>query len=151
MPLRKSAAADGVVESFAMPNEAASLRELERIVTTLARRENHWRVYDRLARRAGLDLAPTEVWLLARLGEGAHVDLADSRLTGASASLRDRDLLLDGGLALSGQAVYASVLEARKQGLAELLVGWAPEEHDEVMAMLERLARELVVEPPVTV
>ena len=149
VPLRKSAAADGVVESFAMPNEAASLRELERIVTTLARRENHWRVYDRLAQRAGLDLAPTEVWLLARLGEGAHVDLADPRLAGASASLRDRALLLDGGLAPSGQAVYATVLEARKEGLTELLEGWAPEEHDEVMAMLDRLARELVVEPPV--
>ena len=149
VPLRKSAAADGVVESFAMPNEAASLRELERIVTTLARRENHWRVYDRLAQRAGLDLAPAEVWLLARLGEGAHVDLADPRLAGASASLRDRDLLLDGGLAPSGEAVYATVLEARKQGLTELLDGWAPEEHDEVMAMLDRLARELVVEPPV--
>ena len=41
------------------------------------------------------------------------------------------------------------MLEARKQGLTELLEGWAPEEHDEVMAMLDRLARELVVEPPV--
>ena len=132
-----------------MPNEAASLRELERIVTTLARRENHWRVYDRLAQRAGLELAPVEVWLLARLGEGAQVDLADPRLAGASTALRDRALLLDGGLAPSGQAVYATVLEARKQGLTELLEGWGPEEHDEVMAMLDRLARELVVEPPV--
>ena len=86
------------------------------------------------------------------LGDGpvvSEVALADPRLAGASASLRDRDLLLDGGLAPSGEAVYATVLEARKQGLTELLDGWAPEEHDEVMAMLDRLARELVVEPPV--
>jgi hypothetical protein len=149
VPLRKSAAADGVVESFAMPNEATSLRELERIVTTLARRENRWRVYDRLGQRAGLDLAPAELWLIARLGEGAAVDHADPWLAEAGATLRERALLTDGGLAPSGQTVYAAVLEARKEGLTELLEGWSPEEHDEVMAMLERLARELVVEPPV--
>jgi hypothetical protein len=36
----------------------------------------------------------------------------------------------------------------RRQGLAELLEGWAPEEHDEVRAMLDSLTRELVAEPP---
>ena len=39
---------------------------------------------------------------------------------------------------------------ARRQGLAELLEGWAPEEHDEVRAMLDRFARELVAAPPAT-
>ena len=37
VPLRKSVEAEGVAESFAMPREAESLPELERIVTTLAR------------------------------------------------------------------------------------------------------------------
>jgi hypothetical protein len=42
-------------------------------------------------------------------------------------------------------------VEARSQGLAELLEGWEPERHDEVRAMLDRLARDLVVEiPPAT-
>jgi MFS family permease len=36
VPLRKSAAEEGVAESFAMPREAESLPELERIVATLA-------------------------------------------------------------------------------------------------------------------
>src|SRR6185503_19073718 len=96
VPLRKSVAAEGISESFAMPREAESLPELARIVTTLARRENHWRVYDQLARRTGLDLVPAEVWLVARLGEGTVVDRDDPRLGGAGASLRERGLLTDG-------------------------------------------------------
>jgi hypothetical protein len=148
VPLRKSAEADGVAESFAMPREAESLPELERIVATLARRENHWRVYRRLAERAELDLDPSELWLLARLGEGTAVDLEDPRHLTAHASLRERGLVVDARLHADGQLVYTRVVEARTQGLAELLEGWEPEKHDEVRTMLDRLARELVVEIP---
>ena len=148
VPLRRSAAAEGITESFAMPREAESLPELERIVTTLARRENRWRVYDQLARRSGLDLQPTELWLVARLGEGTDVDLDDPRLGAAGASLRASGLLTDGHLGAEGEAVYGRVLAARREGLSELLDGWEPEEHDEVRAMLDRLARALVAEPP---
>ena len=149
VPLRKSVAAEGISESYAMPREAESLPELQRIVSTLARRENHWRVYDQLARRTGLDLEPTELWLLARLGEGTAVDLDDPRLAGPGDSLRARGLLADGGLGAEGAAAFGRVLAARRQGLSELLDGWEPEQHDEVRAMLDGLARELVAEPPV--
>jgi EmrB/QacA subfamily drug resistance transporter len=148
IPLRQSAGAEGVAESFAMPREAESLPELERIVATLARRENHWRVYDRLAERAGLDLAPAELWLLARLGEGEPLDLGDERLTAALGSLRDRGLVDDGRLGAQGEVVYGRIVEARREGLAELLDGWEPEQHAEVRAMLDRLSRELVAEIP---
>jgi MFS family permease len=148
LPLRKSAAAEGVAESFAMPREAESLPELERIVATLARRENHWRVYRQLALRAGIDLQPQELWLLARLGEGTTLDLADARLAPAFRSLRERGLADGSGLGDEGRQVYARVLEARRRGLAELLEGWEPEQHDDVRAMLDRLARELGSEIP---
>jgi EmrB/QacA subfamily drug resistance transporter len=148
VPLRKSAEAEGVAESFAMPREAESLPELQRIVATLARRENHWRVYRRLAERAELDLDPGELWLLARLGEGTAVDLEDPRHVAAHASLRERGLVVDAQLDSDGHVVYARVVEARTQGLTELLEGWEPEKHDEVRTMLDRLARELVVEIP---
>ena len=60
VPLRKSVEAEGVAESFAMPREAESLPELERIVTTLARRENRWRVYDQLAaERTSISMRPS--------------------------------------------------------------------------------------------
>ena len=150
MPLRRSAAADGVAEKYAMPREAESLPELERIVATLAQRENRWRVYDDVAQRAGLDLDPAELWLLARIGEGTAVDLADPqadrgrRLAPRTRPARERPPRRDGA------AVYERILTARRQGLAELLEGWAPEEHDEVLAMLDRFARELVAAPPAT-
>ena len=148
VPLRKSVEAEGVAESFAMPREAESLPELERIVTTLARRENRWRVYDQLAERAEVDLDAAQLWLLSRLGEGTAVDLSGARLAAAHASLRERGLVENGNLRDEGELVYARVVEARRRGLVELLEGWAPEEHDEVLAMLNRLARELVTEIP---
>ena len=148
VPLRKSAAAEGVGESFAMPREAESLPELERIVATLARRENHWRVYERLAQRAGVDLDPAELWVLARLGEGTAIDFGDPRLAAAGASLRERGLIENSHLDATGESVYRRVLAARREGLAELLEGWSPDEHDEVRAMLDSLARDLVAEPP---
>jgi hypothetical protein len=40
------------------------------------------------------------------------------------------------------------VRTAQREALEELLEGWAPEEHDELRALLDRLARELVAEPP---
>jgi EmrB/QacA subfamily drug resistance transporter len=148
IPLRKSVAAEGVAESFAMPRDAESLREMERIVATLARRENRWRVYDQLARRAEIDLDPNELWLLARLGEDAPVDLADPRVETALGQLRERTLVADGHLTGDGETTYARLLEARREGLCELLEGWAPEEHDDVMALLGRLAKDLVSEAP---
>jgi EmrB/QacA subfamily drug resistance transporter len=148
VPLRKSAEAEGVAEHFAMPREAESLPELARIVATLARRENHWRVYRRLAERAAVDLDPAELWLLARLGEETAVDLDEPRLAVAHASLRERGLIEDSRLAGEGRVVYARVVEARRTGLTELLEGWEPEKHDEVRTMLDGLARELVAHVP---
>jgi EmrB/QacA subfamily drug resistance transporter len=148
LPLRRSAAAEGVAESFAMPRDAESLPELERIVATLARRENRWRVYAQLAERAELDLDPSELWLLARLGEGTLVDVDDPRVAVAHGSLRERGLVDDGRLRDEGEVLYTRIVEARRVGLAELLEGWEPEQHDEVRAMLERFARELVGEAP---
>jgi EmrB/QacA subfamily drug resistance transporter len=148
VPLRKSVAAEGVAESFAMPRDARSLPELQRIVATLAQRENRWRVYDRLAERAGVDLDPTELWLLARLGEGTVVALDDPRLASAYASLGARGLVEDTRLGGEGELLYGRVVAARRRGLAELLEGWEPEEHAEVRAMLDRLAEDLVAEIP---
>jgi EmrB/QacA subfamily drug resistance transporter len=148
VPLRKSTEAGGVAEHFAMPREAESLPELERILATLAQRENRWRVYEQLAERADVDLEPGELWLLTRLGEGTALDLEDPRIISAHASLRERGLVEDAHLRGEGESVYARVVDARHEGLAQLLEGWEPERHDEVRAMIDRLSRELVTEIP---
>src|SRR6266545_3636241 len=75
-PLREGAPAEGMGESFAMPRDATSLEELERIITLLVARENRWRLYADLARRAAVDLPAPELWMLARLGERAPITLA---------------------------------------------------------------------------
>jgi hypothetical protein len=149
VPLRKSAAAEGIAESFATPRDAKSLPELERILATLARRENRWRVYEQVAEEVEVDLDPAELWLLARLGEeDTTVDLDDPHLVAAGVSLRERGLIEDDRLVSDGQDVYSRLLAVRRQRLAELLDGWSPEEHDEVRAMLDDFAREYVAEPP---
>ncbi|HJZ61338.1 MAG TPA: MDR family MFS transporter, partial [Miltoncostaeaceae bacterium] len=68
IPLRQTAQADGIGEAFASPRDDSSFREMERVLTRLTRREHHAEVYERLALRAGLDLPPPELWLVARLG-----------------------------------------------------------------------------------
>jgi hypothetical protein len=105
-------------------------------------------VYELLAERAEVDLPAGELWLLVRLGEGTDVDLDDPALAAAHASLCERGLAEDGGLRADGEVVYERVVVARRTGLAELLDGWEPEQHDEVRGMLDRLARQLVGEIP---
>jgi hypothetical protein len=148
IPLRKSAAAEGVAESFAVPRRAESLPEMERMLVTLAQRENRWRVYQQLAERAGVDLAPGEMWLLSRLGESVPLDVAAPDLAPAHASLSSRGLVEDTRLSPTGAVVYTKVVEARGDGLAELLDGWDPAEHDELKRLVDRLARELISEIP---
>jgi hypothetical protein len=140
VPLRKSVRPDGAAESFAMPRDATSLHEMERIVASLTQRENRWRVYDRLAERAGVDLDPGELWQLARLGEGRDVEPAEG--------LRRRGLADGRTLTPAGRATLEQVQAARREGLTELLDGWDPEEHEELRTLLDRLSRELVAEPP---
>ena len=74
VPLRKSAAAEGVAESFATPREAESLPELERIVATLARRENRWRVYEGWP-SAPASTRPGRALAARQVGRGAAIDL----------------------------------------------------------------------------
>jgi EmrB/QacA subfamily drug resistance transporter len=142
VPLRKSPAHDAASDSFAMPRDATSLHEMERILTSLTERQNRWRIYERLAVRAGLDLPPEELWLLARLGEGrtGNGDVL--------AGLERRGLADGTALTGEGEAALGRMRAAEREGLNELLSAWSPEEHAELRSLLDRLAHELVAEPP---
>jgi EmrB/QacA subfamily drug resistance transporter len=140
VPLRTSVRPAGATESFAMPRDATSLHEMERIVDSLTQRENRWRVYERLAELAGVDLEPAELWQLARLGEGRELEPLEG--------LRRRGLADGAALTPAGRALLDRVQAARRAGLAELIAAWEPEEHEEVRDLLDRLSRELVAEPP---
>src|SRR5205814_5984215 len=67
VPLRGPPRSETIGESFAMPRDATSLAELEQIVSRLARRDNRWQVYQRIAEAAEVPLAADEIWLLVQI------------------------------------------------------------------------------------
>ena len=160
--LGDTAPAEGLAESFAMPRDATSLDELERIVTVLIARENRWRVYADLAQRTGVDLPPPELWMLARLGErepmtlaslSAELNVLEPALAQPLNALRARglaeerpsnELVLTG----AGTAMRERVLAERRRGLSDLLARWQPEQHPDVLALIDRLARALTSDLP---
>jgi DNA-binding MarR family transcriptional regulator len=162
LPLRQTAAAEGVGESFASPRHDSSERELERILSSLLQREERQRVYDALVDRSGIAITPPEGWLLNRIGERepvTEVELA-SELHVSTESLREplaglvRRAYVDIdpghtlGLTASGTDAREQLITAGRAELCRLLDGWRPEEDEDMQPALRRLAGALVVEMP---
>jgi EmrB/QacA subfamily drug resistance transporter len=160
-PLRRTVEATGVGEAFAAPKHHDPLAEIERALSTLARRDSRRRILDQIAARAGLDLTARQLWVLARVGENEPTD--------ADAIARDRDVDLervaarigelrelhyvegsDGAVVLTatGRDAYDRLVKARRERLAELLDGWSPEREEELAELLTRLARDVVADHP---
>jgi len=161
--LRKTAAAEGIGQAFAMPQDATSLEELERIVSRLAAHENRWQVYRALSRQAQVSLDPQEMWFLFRLGErdapmreddlAAALRVSGECMRDLAARLEARGLIaLDeqGRIDFTpqGRNAYARLLTLRREQLSRLLDRWEPRKHAEIRAMLADLARHLTVAPP---
>jgi len=160
--LRGAVAPEGMAESFAMPRDATSLEELERIVSTLVAHDNRWRLYADLAHRAQLDLSAPELWMLARLGErepttlaalGSELGIAQADLAPPAERLCERGIAVicaGGKLTLTevGKAMRDRALEARRRGLADLLARWQPEQHPDVLALIGNLAQTLAKDLP---
>jgi EmrB/QacA subfamily drug resistance transporter len=161
-PLREGAPAEGMGETFAMPRDATSLEELERIITLLVARENRWRLYADLARRAAVDLPAPELWMLARLGERAPITLASlsaelnipqGQLAPPLDALCAREIAEKtscGELQLTstGVAMRDRIVAARRNNLADMLARWRPEQHPDVLALIERMAQALTSDLP---
>ena len=134
---------------------------MERALSVLAQREQRWDLYQGLADRAGIDLSPPELWLLARLGERCptseprllqQLPVDGDRVTAALRELRDRDVVEDqAGLVTltgSGRERYERLVRARCEKLRELLDGWNPDEHPRLRQVVDELGRDLVSEIP---
>jgi EmrB/QacA subfamily drug resistance transporter len=163
VPLRGMAPAAGQGEGIAMPRDATSLEELERIITTLLAHENRWRIYADVAYRAKLNLSAPELWMLARLGESAPLNQA-SLSAGLGVPLQDFEAPLQelcnrkivkkselGELRLTalGLEMRNRLTEARRKGLTDLLARWEPDKHPDVLALVTRLAETLARDLPV--
>ena len=155
----------------AIPHTGSSRDEIARALSVLARRENREQIYRWLADEAALPVSPAACWLLLRiaghegltagaLADHLHVPAAAvSRLGGELARIgllehrpavdgHDDDGHGDDGAVLVLSAPGIGALDrlsaARRRGLEELLGGWSPQEHDEVVQMVARLASDLM-------
>ena len=165
--LKTTTQATDVGDAFAMPKSHTSIKEIERALHVLAGRESQIRIYQRLAGRAGIDLAPACCWLLFRVREQAPVsqhDLAqrlhvpDEPLAHSIGQLT-RDGLIETilpanghtgqsdrqiDLTPAGQETLNKLTAAYHQGLKDLLDGWSPEQEAELAALLNKLTRNLL-------
>jgi EmrB/QacA subfamily drug resistance transporter len=162
LPLRQTAAAEGVGESFASPRHDSSEHELERILSSLLQREERQRVYADLIQHSGVHVTPPEGWLLNRIAERAPVSEPDlaaelhvstERLREPLAGLVRRayvDVDPERALELTaaGLAAREQLITAGRAELCRLLDGWEPDADEDMQPVLRRLAGALVVEMP---
>jgi EmrB/QacA subfamily drug resistance transporter len=165
VPLKTTAGAPDPGDGLHPARDDDALREIERALSRLAQREERWQLYERLAARAGLDLAPPELWLLARLGERAPLTKAEldeqlpvdpGQIAGALDQLEQRSLVEQDNrapikLTKAGHDDYERLVTARRDGLRELLDGWDPDEHPPLRELIDKLGRDLVSEIPAPV
>jgi len=163
LPLKAgAAAAEGLGESFASPRQADSLAELQRILSSLASNKNRPFVYQRLAKRARIDLGPQEIWLLARVHDNIGVsattlerrfNLYPGELQQPVSQLLSDKLITqnDGGaltLTREGNSVRDKLKKAWDMAVAELCSEWAPDAHPEIRRMLDQLINALRTDMP---
>jgi EmrB/QacA subfamily drug resistance transporter len=159
--LRDTVQAAGTQEHFAVPRGDDSVGEIERALSVLARRDVRRRLYEQLAKEAGIDLPPLEAWTLARIHEGnpgpaedlaQRIDVEPGRLSAATTSLESRGLVAASNgwftsTAAGGELVDRLVAIRRKR-LEDRLSDCTPEEREQFAHVLSRLARDLLAEPP---
>jgi DNA-binding MarR family transcriptional regulator len=117
-------------------------------------------VYERLAGAAGIDVSPDEAWLLLRVDQGEAVTAGELATRyklepgAVAAGLEDlaRQELVAGTpdvhLTERGRQAVQSMAAARREALQRFLEDWQPEQHAEVLQLLERFARSLRGAPP---
>jgi EmrB/QacA subfamily drug resistance transporter len=162
--LRKSIRTSEPAEHLGVPEPRTSLGEVQRILERAASRENRRELYETLAGRAGLQLEPRETWTLYRLAETGECTLEglSTKLgvpperiePGLDSLVRDRlveevNPKGDGCtlvLTASGSDAIERLTEARRASMTDLLEGWDPEEHPEVIALIHKLAGALLAD-----
>ena len=161
--LRKSIRSSDPAENLGLPEPRTSLGEVQRLLERAASRENRRELYETLSKRAGIDLQPRAVWLLYRLADrpGRTVEEVASQLKVDPERLREGVIeLVSAGLVenvddtghhklvvtATGRYVIEKLTVARRQSLTELLEGWDPESHPEVVEMIRNLAGALLAD-----
>ena len=162
VPLRQTARAEGIGETFASPRDGSAEQELERILSRIVRGDTRTGIYRRLIARAGVALTPAETWLLTRLRDRApcrsdaladDLDKPRKRIAELVDRLAGRGLLtidVAGTLVLTtaGEADLGRLVDAGRIELTGLLDNWERPDDQELGPVLRRLASSLVAEIP---
>jgi EmrB/QacA subfamily drug resistance transporter len=163
LELRKSIRDTEPAEGLGLPVPRTSLGEVQRILERAASRENRRELYETLASRAHIDLDPRGVWMLYRLSDrpgctleevGARLKVDPQRLESGidslvAARMLERSDQTDGctlALTGSGRQAIERLTAARRESMTELLEGWNPEDHPEVLDMVRDLAKALLAD-----
>lgn len=163
VPLRKAIRDSEPAENLGLRTPRNSLDELQRILERTIRRENRHELYEMLATRAGLELPAGACWLLYRVADRPDVTIEEvaaalhvdpHRLTEGVDELESAGLIACVGhgdgpcleITASGAAAIERLTAARRDTLGDLLEGWEPDEHPEVVAMIHELARALMAD-----
>jgi len=167
-PLRETIAAAAetdiggdIAQTFAMPTDTGSREQLLRGLAVLADRDVRRRYIASIVTRAGVDLTPTQAWLLVQIERERDVDVNElgrrgkcdaKNLKAATVELLQKSLIAPDSraevyrLTEMGCQIYNRLVTARREHLAELWPEWSPKKREEVAEILRRLARELIPE-----
>jgi EmrB/QacA subfamily drug resistance transporter len=163
LELRKTVQTVDQGEAFGALPARSSLQEIQLALERYASRENRTELYETLAQRAGVDLPPRSSWLLYRLADypmcTVH-EVADSLKVDSSIIETGIEGLVTAGMVAkvergdqcdftmtpAGEDAMHRLTEARRSGLTELLEGWNPQEHPEVIEMVKHLAGALMAD-----
>jgi EmrB/QacA subfamily drug resistance transporter len=157
IPLRATTRVPDSGRGLNAASDDDGLREVQRALSTLADRDNRWQLYERLAVRADISLAPPALWLFCRLATRAPIgpdELADAievpreSIAPLAAELEAAGLVAETGGALSltpsGVASHDQLVAARREGLCDYLAGYDPDDHPDLRKMLDDLAEDVV-------
>ncbi|RKS05815.1 EmrB/QacA subfamily drug resistance transporter [Nocardiopsis sp. Huas11] len=128
------------------------LAHVEKAVFRACGREGAHGMYQRLREAAGLEVTPGGCWVLSHLGATGPLTTEELvEMTGLPAERWEqvRRELLDAGHLVGGQEVWElnrrgadavrALFEAQRTALRSLLADYAPDEHPEVVAAVERM------------
>jgi DNA-binding MarR family transcriptional regulator len=167
-PLRETIAAAAesdiggeIGQTFAMPSDTDSRKQLLRGLSVLADRDVRRRYIAAVVTRSGVDLTPLAAWLLVQIERERGIDVNElcrrgkcdpTNLKTATDDLLHKSLIEADSVANvyrlteAGCQTYNRLVEARREHLAELWPEWSPKKREEVYEILRRLARELIPE-----
>jgi EmrB/QacA subfamily drug resistance transporter len=155
-PLRRTVETQGLDDAFAVPRDADAVTELTRLLARAVGRERTRAFIAEAAERASIDLAPEEIWLLARAARGetldpdelaAHVGADATVVRGGLEGLARRGLLAGAPPRPTpeGSAMAARIADARTAALTGLVSDWDPARNPDIDVLVRRLGDELGV------